>query len=303
MCKIYRGIKFENYVLISGIIEMMLFILFKLFRIDLFSLLIQALQIIITMFISRRFLKLYLTFGKKNIETHIYNYYFYVLVAINGLFIVVSIAMAIITALSKKEEGKEGNTLDDYVAYAHDTFSALVSVVLYLFSLEIRKMIGISLKDSNKKKEEDYLKSVKVADSKVGTFLAEDLGAECEKANEIYLKTRIIQLKLIAIANLVTDTFEFVMFSLRLFLLNNIDLKHEKFVTYPQSFPGYIVFAVQDICFIGSSLLNYITFYYIIKDSYQIEFIPNIEKNLLQEDIDRQTATKENESITNFLEN
>ena len=303
MCKIYRGIKFENYVLISGIIEMMLFILFKLFRIDLFSLLIQALQIIITMFISRRFLKLYLTLGKKNIETHIYNYYFYVLVAINGLFIVVSIAMAIITALSKKEEGKEGNTLDDYVAYAHDTFSALVSVVLYLFSLEIRKMIGISLKDSNKKKEEDYLKSVKVADSKVGTFLAEDLGEECEKANEIYLKTRIIQLKLIAIANLVTDTFEFVMFSLRLFLLNNIDVKHEKFVTYPQSFPGYIVFAVQDICFIGSSLLNYITFYYIIKDSYQIEFIPNIEKNLLQEDIDRQTATKENESITNFLEN
>lgn len=302
MCKIYRGIKFENYVLISGIIEMMLFILFKLFRIDFFSLLIQALQIIITMFISRRFLKLYLTLGKKNIETHIYNYYFYVLVAINGIFIVVSIAMAMITSFGTEEEIK-GNTVDDFVAYAHDTFSALVRVGLYFFSLEIRKMIGISLKDSNRKKEEDYLKSVKVADSKVGTFLAEDLGAECEKANEIYLKTRIIQLKLIAIANLVTDTFEFVMFSLRLFLLNNKDVKHENYVTYPESIPGYIVFAVQDICFIGSSLLNYITFYYIIKDSYQIEFIPNIEKNLLQEDIDRQTATKENESITNFLEN
>ena len=52
-------------------------------------------------------------------------------------------------------------------------------------------------KRSSKKKEEDYLKSVKVSDSKVGTYLAEDLGSECEKANEIYLKTRIIQLKLI----------------------------------------------------------------------------------------------------------
>lgn len=298
MCKIYRGIKFENYVLISGIIEMTLFLLFKMFRIDFFSLLIQALQIIITMFISRRFLKLYLTLGKKNVETHVYNYYFYVLVVINGIFIVVSIAMAAITALSNNE----GDIGDDYVAYAHDSFSVVVSFLLYCFSLEIRNMIGVSLKDTNKKKEEDYLKSVKVSDSKVGTYLAEDLGSECEKANEIYLKTRIIQLKLIAMANLVTDTFEFVMFTLRLFLLQE-DVKHIKYVTFPITLPGYIVFAVQDICFIGSSLLNYITFYYIIRDSYQIEFIPNIEKNLLQEDIDKQVQTKENESITNFLDN
>ena len=298
MCKIYRGIKFENYVLISGIIEMTLFLLFKMFRIDFFSLLIQALQIIITMFISRRFLKLYLTLGKKNVETHVYNYYFYVLVAINGIFIVVSIAMAAITALSNNE----GDIGDDYVAYAHDSFSVVVSFLLYCFSLEIRNMIGVSLKDTNKKKEEDYLKSVKVSDSKVGTYLAEDLGSECEKANEIYLKTRIIQLKLIAMANLVTDTFEFVMFTLRLFLLQE-DVKHIKYVTFPITLPGYIVFAVQDICFIGSSLLNYITFYYIIRDSYQIEFIPNIEKNLLQEDIDKQVQTQENESITNFLDN
>ena len=103
-------------------------------------------------------------------------------------------------------------------------------------------------------------------------------------------------------ANLVTDTFEFVMFTLRLFLLQE-DVKHIKYVTFPITLPGYIVFAVQDICFIGSSLLNYITFYYIIRDSYQIEFIPNIEKNLLQEDIDKQVQTKENESITNFLDN
>lgn len=298
MCKIYRGIKFENYVLISGIIEMTLFLLFKMFRIDFFSLLIQALQIIITMFISRRFLKLYLTLGKKNVETHVYNYYFYVLVVINGIFIVVSIAMAAITALSNNE----GDIGDDYVAYAHDSFSVVVSFLLYCFSLEIRNMIGVSLKDTNKKKEEDYLKSVKVSDSKVGTYLAEDLGSECEKANEIYLKTRIIQLKLIAMANLVTDTFEFVMFTLRLFLLQE-DVKHIKYVTFPITLPGYIVFAVQDICFIGSSLLNYITFYYIIRDSYQIEFIPNIEKNLLQEDIDKQVQTQENESITNFLDN
>ena len=298
MCKIYRGIKFENYVLISGIIEMTLFLLFKMFRIDFFALLIQALQIIITMCISLRFLKLYLTLGKKNVETHVYNYYFYVLVVINGIFIVVSIAMAAITALSNNE----GDIGDDYVAYAHDSFSVVVSFLLYCFSLEIRNMIGVSLKDTNKKKEEDYLKSVKVSDSKVGTYLAEDLGSECEKANEIYLKTRIIQLKLIAMANLVTDTFEFVMFTLRLFPLQE-DVKHIKYVTFPITLPGYIVFAVQDICFIGSSLLNYITFYYIIRDSYQIEFIPNIEKNLLQEDIDKQVQTQENESITNFLDN
>lgn len=298
MCKIYRGVKFENYVLISGVIEMTLFILFKMFRIDFFSLLIQALQIIITMFISRRFLKLYLTLGKKNVETHIYNYYFYILVGINGIFIVVSIAMAAINAAL----GSNNDSIsDDYVAYAHDTFSAIVSVILYCFSLEIRKMIGISLKDSNKKKEEDYLKSVKIAESKVGTYLAEDLGAECEKANEIYLKTRIIQLKLIAMANLATDTFEFVMFSLRLWLLKE-DVKHIAYMTFPTTLPGYIVFAVQDICFIGSSLLNYITFYYLIRDSYQIEFIPNLEKNLLQEDIDKQVQTQENESITNFLD-
>ena len=63
----YHGIKFENYVLISGVIEMIAFLLLKFFRIDFLSLLIQTLQIIITMFISRRFLKLYLTLGKKKL--------------------------------------------------------------------------------------------------------------------------------------------------------------------------------------------------------------------------------------------
>lgn len=299
MCKMYHGIKFENYVLISGVIEMIAFLLLKFFRIDFLSLLIQTLQIIITMFISRRFLKLYLTLGKKNLETHIYNYYFYVLVCINGIFILLSLAFYIVSCIKTNEE--TFFIRDDYVTYAHDTFSCIVSILLYIFSLRIRKMIRISLHDLNTKKEEDYLKSFK-AESKVKTFVTEDLGRDCEKANEIYLETRRIQLKLIAFANLFTDTIEFIMITIRLFFLGN-SVKNEKLKTYPTDWGSYVVFLIEDLCFILSTFFNYICFYYLIRDSYQIEFIPNIERNLLDEDIEREVHTSKNESITNFLEN
>lgn len=302
MCKMYHGIKFENYVLISGVIEMIAFLFLKFFRIDFLSLLIQTLQIIITMFISRRFLKLYLTLGKKNLETHIYNYYFYVLVCINGIFILLSLAFYIVSCIPSITTKEETPVIrDDYVSYAHDTFSCIVSILLYIFSLRIRKMIRISLLDLNTKKEEDYLKSFK-AESKVKTFVTEDLGRDCEKANEIYLETRRIQLKLIAFANLFTDTIEFIMITIRLFFLDN-SVKNEKLKTYPTDWGSYVVFLIEDLCFILSTFFNYICFYYLIRDSYQIEFIPNIERNLLDEDIEREVHTSKNESITNFLEN
>ena len=302
MCKMYHGIKFENYVLISGVIEMIAFLFLKFFRIDFLSLLIQTLQIIITMFISRRFLKLYLTLGKKNLETHIYNYYFYVLVCINGIFILLSLAFYIVSCIPSITTKEETPVIrDDYVSYAHDTFSCIVSILLYISSLRIRKMIRISLLDLNTKKEEDYLKSFK-AESKVKTFVTEDLGRDCEKANEIYLETRRIQLKLIAFANLFTDTIEFIMITIRLFFLDN-SVKNEKLKTYPTDWGSYVVFLIEDLCFILSTFFNYICFYYLIRDSYQIEFIPNIERNLLDEDIEREVHTSKNESITNFLEN
>lgn len=302
MCKMYHSIKFENYVLISGMVEMVAFLFFKSFRIDFLSLVIQTLQIIITMFISRRFLKLYLTLGKKNLETHVYNYYFYVLVSINGIFILLSLTFYIISCFSDDDNTDTETTFrkDDYVSYAHDTFSCIVSILLYIFSLEIRKMIRISLRDLNTKKEEDYLKSFK-AESLVKTFATEDLGPDCEKANEIYLETRKIQLRLIAFANVFTDTIEFIMITIKLFFLSN-SVKNKKFATYPTRWVSYFVFLIEDICFILSTFLNYICFYYLIRDSYQIEFIPNIERNLLEEDIEREVRTSKNESITKFLD-
>ena len=94
MFYIDKKFSFEKYVLISGIIEVSFILLFiitihKEFILDI----IQALQILITLYISKQFLKLYIIFeylmkGKQETESngkHIYNAYFWILAIISFL--------------------------------------------------------------------------------------------------------------------------------------------------------------------------------------------------------------------------
>ena len=61
-----------------------------------------------------------------------------------GFFILLSLAFYIVSCIPSITTKEETPVIrDDYVSYAHDTFSCIVSILLYIFSLRIRKMIRI----------------------------------------------------------------------------------------------------------------------------------------------------------------
>ena len=94
MCQINVSLKFEEWVLISGIIEITLLILYlRYFRGAILITIIQSLQITITLIISRRFLKIYLSLNERNLDFQCYNFFFLVFIIFNILFIIVDIIL------------------------------------------------------------------------------------------------------------------------------------------------------------------------------------------------------------------
>lgn len=73
MFKTYKKIKFENYVLMSGIIEGILFSVMIFYQNYYFIQIIQFLQLIIVLFVCRRFMKIHLKLARKKEHTKLYN--------------------------------------------------------------------------------------------------------------------------------------------------------------------------------------------------------------------------------------
>jgi flagellar biosynthesis GTPase FlhF len=380
MTKVYNGLYFENYVLFSGILEMIFLIMEHIFKNGLFLLIIQALQLIITLYVSKRFLKLFLILSKKKDKAQIYNTYFIVLVVINGVFMLVSFIFYFING--------NDHTVDDYITYAHDTFSAIVSVLLFLFALKIISLINWKLGEvrrrfssddvvvhEEKKKEERKVEvkkeEVKAEEVKVEETKEEEVKEECKAeegkteegkaeevkaeenkeekkeeevkveevkvevkeekkdekkeeeeeeieendfvikddnepmevavGHEIYLKKRNIQLLFVALANLITDCLEFLVFTAKLLLFRNSYAENS--LTYPTDNIAYTLITIEHLCLNVSTFMNFIIFFWLIRECYEVSIIPNIKKAFLDRDITRTQAEQETENIkiSNFL--
>ena len=327
MTKVYNGLYFENYVLFSGILEMTLLILEHIYKNGLFLLIIQSLQLIITLYVSRRFLKLFLILSKKKDKAQIYNTYFIVLVVINGVFMVISFIFYFTHG--------DDHTVDDYITYAHDTFSAIVSVLLFLFALKIISLISWKLgevrrrnssdevidneeeegkegKDKveginevNKVEEgtNDEIKEEKKEEIEENDFVIKDDNEPMEMAvgHEIYLKKRKIQLLLVALANLITDCLEFLVFTVKLLFFRNSYADNS--LTYPLDNIAYALITIEHLCLNVSTFMNFIIFFWLIRECYEVSIIPNIKKAFLDTDIERTQVEQktENEKISNFL--
>ena len=322
MTKVYNGLYFENYVLFSGILEMTLLILEHIYKNGLFLLIIQSLQLIITLYVSRRFLKLFLILSKKKDKAQIYNTYFIVLVVINGVFMVISFIFYFTHG--------DDHTVDDYITYAHDTFSAIVSVLLFLFALKIISLISWKLGEVRRRNSSDEVvdNEDKVEEGKEGTnevnkveegtndeikegeeeieendFVIKDDNEPMEMAvgHEIYLKKRKIQLLLVALANLITDCLEFLVFTVKLLFFRNSYADNS--LTYPLDNIAYALITIEHLCLNVSTFMNFIIFFWLIRECYEVSIIPNIKKAFLDTDIERIQVEQEteNEKISNFL--
>lgn len=306
MFQAFLSIKFENYVLLSGIIEVICFILFKAFKYNFLVLIIQFLQIIITLIISRRFLKLYLLLEKES-SSRLYNIYFPILVILNLAFIIVLVVFTIIDF-----HDHSGSRIDEVIPYSHSIFSALVSLLLLLFGLKIGKIIEIAAKESDQNKNVDYYLEEEEdfnQGSQVNIFPNNNsnnnvqgvpLLKQHNKSKKTYLMTRKHQLYIITISNVITDWFECILQTSELFVFP------EEFsfsvATVPISTTGYIIFVLQQISMLSSSLFNFIAFYYVVRDSYETKHKKKSIK-LTVEEINPDTQIKANANITDYLSN
>ena len=286
-----KKIRFEKYVLLSGIIEisMILLFIFKVHK-EVILDIVQALQILITLYISKQFLALYInieySIKNKNKENqkdedldkihgkHIYNGYFWVLAVISITLLVASFITDITEVITYIEINR---TLDNIIDILNDFVGMIISIILFIFSIMVRKLMTIKSNEINNKKKED------------------DGDNEIYSNNEKYLSTRKLQILIIALGNLVTDCIELIISIFKEIIYNKeaIDSQEKNTLNILDVFTLYSLWA--------STFLNFISFFFIVRDSFHINY-KHIKKDKSSYVL-TSTLIEKNKEKSNELEN
>ena len=281
MFYIDKKFSFEKYVLISGIIEVSFILLFiitihKEFILDI----IQALQILITLYISKQFLKLYIIFehsmkGKQETESngkHIYNAYFWILAIISILLVVASIITDISDIFKDDSIFKKIKENADYIIDLLNDFIFFIISVIKILTLKSQENTQSNNTDENN-----------VNDSIINR-------------NEIYLSTRKIQIFIISIGNLVTDFIELIISIFKEAIFNKRDGGNEE--------DDINIFDLLTLYSLWTStFLNFIAFYFVVRNSFHINYV-HISKKKSSIILETHLIEKEknNNDIDNFLD-
>ena len=278
MFKVEKKIRFEKCVLISGIFEISLILLYiiKIHK-EIIQDIIQLLQITITLYISKYFLKLYIclehTYIKKNnlsqkynqSESHIYNTYFWLLAVINIIFVIAIFLIEIIV-------DKKNNILDGFFDFINDTVCMAISIILFIFSFMVRK---IMIKKSNEINNQDQTD--------------DDSENRISLRNEKYLSTRKIQILIISLSNLITDFFEFILSIFKELIYRN-EIEENTL---------YLIDVLILYSLWLSTFTNFIAFFFVVRDSFHIEYTHIKRKNdqsiLTKSLIDKNRENKNND--------
>ena len=284
MCQIDHKIKFEEWVLISGILEMILLLLFIFYKkYEIFLIIIQALQIIITLFITRRFLKAYLIFSESDTGPNCYNYYYIILVIINILFIIVSIILSIKAIF--------GSTNDNnfyllyFFPFIYDLFGVITAFILLIFGLKLKKLMIIDKKkeekEINQKYEDHHRDSIDSSDNSSDkahlkkqkfsqTFLLiEATEKDVVSIYDIFFNTRITQLNTIIWVTFITDLIECIASIFE--MIYNKEFKDENGKQTPNTKRAFIIRYSYLLCIIISTFMNWFTLYFIVRKTFEIQ--------------------------------
>jgi len=282
-----KKFSFEKYVLISGIVEVSFILLFiikihKEFILDI----IQALQILITLYISKQFLKLYIIFEhsmKNGEETenngkHIYNIYFWILAIISILLVVASI-ITDIPDISSNTFLDSIKAKDNIIDILNDCICLIISVILFIFSIMMRKLLTLKNKE-NALSDKD--------DDNDGIY----------NSNEIYLSTRKMQIFIISFGNLVTDSFELIISIFKEAVFNKAGREIDEHEDDINIFDILTLYSLWT-----STFLNFFAFYFIVRKSFHINYI-HITRKKTPIVLETQLIEKEenNNDIDNFLD-
>ena len=293
MYKTIKSFSLEKYVLISGIIEIVLTIIHNLNCRDIFIDIIQILQILITLLISKKFLQFYLVFNFakkiKNIENsevkekilqngedngkNIYNFYFWGLAIFCAIIEIFSFIIDTFV-----DETHQFNLILDFI---NDGICFIISIILFIFSLVVSKIMSDLITEqykenklvNNDEEQKEYLEK-----------------------NEIFLSTRKKQILCISLANLFTDFFEFVLSLLEAFVYkipNGADISKLNIYDLLNEYSLWL-----------STFFNYVAFYFIVKNSFNINYvhITKNNENIIITKVLIENNKDEEEKVTNDID-
>ena len=324
MCQIDHKIKFEEWVLISGLLEtsfLLIYIFYKNYEIILTF--IQAFQIIITLFITRRFLKAYIIFSESDSGPNCYNYYFIILVIINILFIIVCIILNLITLFKERKL-----SISSIIPFIYDCFGAITSLILLIFGLKLKKLMIIDKENEEKEVNQKYEKNRKDSiDSSENlndksaikkqkfsqTFLLiEATEKDIVSIYDIFFKTRITQLNTIIWVTFLTDLIE--CFASLFELIYSDEFSEQKGELIPTTKKAFFIRLSYLLCIIISTFMNWFTLFFIVRKTFEIqsnnytyiEKKPEMNMITLNNDdykLMLDSNDKTNQNIDNFLKN
>ena len=317
MCQIDHKIKFEEWVLISGLLEtsfLLIYIFYKNYEIILTF--IQAFQIIITLFITRRFLKAYIIFSESDSGPNCYNYYFIILVIINILFIIVCIILNLITLFKEQKL-----SISSIIPFIYDCFGAITSLILLIFGLKLKKLMIIDKENEEKeviqKYENNNSKDSSFENTKRKKFsqtflLNEEIDKDLATNYEIFFNTRITQLNIIIWITFSTDFIECISSIFEMIYHNDFsDVNGEQ---KPTTQRAYFIRLIYILCIIISTFMNWFTLFFIVRKTFEIqsnnytyiEKKPEMNMITLNNDdykLMLDSNDKTNQNIDNFLKN
>ena len=159
LCQIDHKIKFEEWVLISGIIELSLMIFYlKYKRYEILLTIVETLQNIIILFITRRFLKSYFLLSNSKLGSFCYNSYYLILIIVNILFTILSVVFDLLSIYFNKVSEKEYEFLNNIISFIYAIFSLFTSFILLIIGLKLKRiMIKINEFEEENKNEDKFI--------------------------------------------------------------------------------------------------------------------------------------------------
>lgn len=251
MLSFTKKLTFEIYVLLSGVLENVFYLLFKLLKNDIFTAFQESLQEIINLAIIFRFSLIFLRYQPK-IKKKVVYAIFLTLVFTNLTFNLISFI----------------NNLNNFITYYqfYETFLGIfyfsISLCLVFFGIYLKKLIRQSLIDTYIT-DNDY--SIDQHNNKKNNLSQQKI--KQLEHSEIYYSTRIKQINIVIFSDLITDSIELICKILIYFVIFT-DFSQDFKYSSPNTLFGWGVLYIDDLCGLTVTLTNYIAFYYIIRKSY-----------------------------------
>ena len=303
LCLMYKSCKnfcFEKYVLFSGLFELCLIVVEIFIPDDIILNITQTIQILQPLYITKNFMAVYVHLSYKDketsdkllseIENKIIKYNYYIKI-ISVAIVLLIIGFGLIEVFDTLEDA-----VDDICFFIHDIVCLVICIVLFVFAFKIEKLINETL--SNKHA------------NNAGENLIEQTENDITQENEYYLTTRKKQIFLISFSYLIINGLEFfiTVIELTITIIYNpkgYGKETKKKRIWDKKLDIY-EFTTDYAC-LFNTICNYFTFYFVIKESFQLKYKPqrktqflnneDINKNkiVLNEEVNRQN------DVENFL--